>query len=126
MAPSALSAPLATHRTLPPSPRSGHILNSCLLLLVTIVEGKVGVILLLCLLRRLSQIRVLLALPCQWEERDDNEYDHFTDENMEVLRTGVGDHTAGELGPHLWVPALTKPSLQGWHTVGTCLDVHQG
>lgn len=77
---------------------------------MTIVEGKDSVIL-------FSAYSGFHKSECLHNYRvngrkDDNEYDHFTDENMEVLRTGVSSHTAGELGPPPG-PTLLKASLQG-------------
>lgn len=106
---SALCPSGPAHRTLSPSPRSGHILNSCLLLLVTIVEGKDSVILFSAYLEAFTDQNAFTTTVSTGGE-DDNEYDHFTDENMEVLRTGVSSHTAGELGP-VSPGSLLSPSL---------------
>lgn len=102
-----LSAPV--HRTLPSYPRSGHILNSCLLLLLTIFEGKDSIILFSADSKAFTNQNAFTTTVSMGGQ-DDNEYDHFTDEKMEVPRTGVSSHTAGELRP-LSPRSLLSPSL---------------
>lgn len=109
--PSPAVAPLPSapvHRTLPPSPRSGHVLNSCLLLLLTIFEGKDSVILFSANLEAFTNQNAFTTTISMGGE--DDECAHFTDEKMEVPRAGASGHSAGESGP-LSSGSLLSPSL---------------
>lgn len=106
---SSLCPSAAVHSTLPSYPRSGHILNSCLLLLLTIFEGKDSIILFSADSKAFTNQNAFTTTVSMGGE-DDNEYHYFTDEKMEVPRTGVSSHTDGEFGP-LSPGSLLSPSL---------------